>query len=688
VKITAARCNINIRDPKCWFDFNKLLREYTLNMSDGFERAISIYLVHLIAGHPTYLFSQLDFDIVPFPPKQPPVEENNDTKNNEKASEKSKKKGKGKIKDSKGDSNAKDRPTSATAKKGGGNNVASVKKSNTCRPIDLVQALDKERAFYLEDKEKDIISNLEHMMRAAADIQSAIRLFQEADSDDSGSLDHEEIRVLMERLGLIMSLKRLTNLIAKFDIDQGGKIELPEFLMLLKEQRVEAKQRIDDIRNVPIMAWKHNPDMRYVPPEKGYLQITVMDGFAKKKHYRILTATQREIIEEMAHDVGVANVSSMFGSSGLNGTKLRLDEALTIAETIINETQDRVRAIKELITQMNSADEARQLLHTILQDSDNYRAEMLRLKREMGNALRAILGNPNGYYVLDLAKPMDRMCLEKLLEISSTLAVKHAEESKVGYGRTGDTSQKGNGSSFRNEMFQRHEITMSPQFASPLPIHGMLEFDFSGTFHAPRDALILSDARVVKTLLMHGLIDPHDVGIALNYLREMKIAYDETLSCDGTTVYECSMDRARLIGEHCEQFYAMIDHRSKQYLESTEKESLTPTTDPKSGQLVDCFERDTKYPLHLSIHDYYMRKEAKDKEIADKLAAERATLNAKAMAMANRYAIYRNPALMQSALARIQVDTDSDSDDGTGMDTNTLSDSLVHNERYFYFLLN
>ena len=58
------------------------------------------------------------------------------------------------------------------------------------------------------------------------------------------------------------------------------------------------------------------------------------------------------------------------------------------------------------------------------------------------------------------------------------------------------------------------------------------------------------------------------------------------------------------------------------------------------------------------------------------------------MAMANRYAIYRNPALMQSALARIQVDTDSDSDDGTGMDTNTLSDSLVHNERYFYFLLN
>jgi hypothetical protein len=37
-----------------------------------------------------------------------------------------------------------------------------------------------------------------------------------------------------------------------------------------------------------------------------------------------LTATQREIIEEVARGVGLANASSMFGNNGLNGTKLRL----------------------------------------------------------------------------------------------------------------------------------------------------------------------------------------------------------------------------------------------------------------------------------------------------------------------------------------------------------------------------
>lgn len=51
VKVTAARCNINIRDPRCWFDFEKLIREYDLRMEDGYHRAIAIILLHMIAGH-------------------------------------------------------------------------------------------------------------------------------------------------------------------------------------------------------------------------------------------------------------------------------------------------------------------------------------------------------------------------------------------------------------------------------------------------------------------------------------------------------------------------------------------------------------------------------------------------------------------------------------------------------------
>jgi hypothetical protein len=53
VKISAAKCNITIKDPKCWFDFDKLIRPYDLDMEDGFERAICIILLHLVAGHQT-----------------------------------------------------------------------------------------------------------------------------------------------------------------------------------------------------------------------------------------------------------------------------------------------------------------------------------------------------------------------------------------------------------------------------------------------------------------------------------------------------------------------------------------------------------------------------------------------------------------------------------------------------------
>jgi hypothetical protein len=54
VKISAAKCNVTIKDPNCWFDFDKLIKEYQpLDMENGFERAVCIFLLHLIAGHQT-----------------------------------------------------------------------------------------------------------------------------------------------------------------------------------------------------------------------------------------------------------------------------------------------------------------------------------------------------------------------------------------------------------------------------------------------------------------------------------------------------------------------------------------------------------------------------------------------------------------------------------------------------------
>jgi hypothetical protein len=260
----------------------------------------------------------------------------------------------------------------------------------------------------------------------------------------SGQLEIDELGNLMTRMGLKLSEKRLKELMNKYDVDGGGSIEMSEFLMLLKSQKQEAIQRIKEMTESPIMILRTDKEKKpYLPPENGFLHIKVIDGFARKKIYRVLNTTDREAIEEMCKEMG-GNVSNMISSS-LENTKVRLDEALTLAETMMADSRDRVGVVKKLLLQMDRPEDAQHFLLSII---DGNRQDMLRLKKDLGAALRPLIGNPNGYYVLDLTKEMDRLCLERLIELSATDAVNRCEASKIAYGRVGDLSQKGNNSFF------------------------------------------------------------------------------------------------------------------------------------------------------------------------------------------------------------------------------------------------
>lgn len=271
---------------------------------------------------------------------------------------------------------------------------------NKYKIVDLVQISSDERLQYFDARQKEVLASLEKMRMAASNIQFAVRLFQEVDTDGSGELDKEELGKLMAKMGFKMSEKRLSELMAVYDVDMGGKIELHEFLMLLKSQHQEATQRIKELTQSPVMALKTEKNTRYIPPEVGALHITIIDGFAKKKQYRVLTACDREYVDEVAQGVGGVAASGMVAAS-MQGAKLRLDEGLTVAETMLMESGDKVATVKKLLLQMNDFDDARHLITSII---DEDRADMIRLRRDLGPMLKAILGNPNGYYVLDLSK--------------------------------------------------------------------------------------------------------------------------------------------------------------------------------------------------------------------------------------------------------------------------------------------
>ena len=176
-------------------------------------------------------------------------------------------------------------------------------------------------------------------------------------------------------------------------------------------------------------------------------------------------------------------------AASLEGLKLRLDEGLQLVNKMLEDNPDKTAVLKQVVLKMNDFTDAYNLVMSTI---DGDRNEMLRLKKEMGMCMRVIMGNLNGYYVLDLASEMDRICMEKLIELSATYNQTRQEISKIGPGRVGDVSQKGNWSCFRNEHYLGAPITINSKFASPLPFRGKIDFDYSGGGRPQRDARYIS----------------------------------------------------------------------------------------------------------------------------------------------------------------------------------------------------
>ena len=155
----------------------------------------------------------------------------------------------------------------------------------------------------------------------------------------------------------------------------------------------------------------------------------------------------------------------------------------------------QVAALANVIMKMNSCTDASSLVASTL---DGNRSDMMRLKLEVGNVLRPLLGFYNGYFILDLSLSTDRECLTKLIEISSTYAEKRKNASLFGYGRVGDLSQHGNWSCFRNERYEGQAVEINSAFASPVPTKGVLDFDFVEAADPPVGDPVMNDGRFIK----------------------------------------------------------------------------------------------------------------------------------------------------------------------------------------------
>jgi hypothetical protein len=137
-------------------------------------------------------------------------------------------------------------------------------------------------------KRFQLYERLSILVDASGDIEKAKMLFQQKDILNSGEIDFEEYRELMQQLGVHLSDNELTDSIAQYDIDGSGHIELPELICSLNYIHDSAMKRMRSMSDSIAMSITGSNE-RYIPPTCGTLKFTLLDGFIKKDLCQILT---------------------------------------------------------------------------------------------------------------------------------------------------------------------------------------------------------------------------------------------------------------------------------------------------------------------------------------------------------------------------------------------------------------
>jgi hypothetical protein len=510
IELVATGCNFDIRNPDFWFCEDNPSGLYRLDLTEPFQRSIAFKLLQLVANHHTLVITKAVYEL-PSPS------------------------GKGKP---------------------------------TLQNLELEQAMVKEKLEYLDESQREMLSNLFKLKEASKDPERVKKLFQSYDKDGSGEIDATEMLAMCRAMGMHVTESSIVDIMSAFDMDGSGTIELPEFMTVVKNQYRDAVARIQELMESPAMVQPDNKKVRYTPPRVGFLQLDVRDSFEKKKIYKVLTHSNEAHMTNLAKSSG--DVARML-SFAFQNCKIRIMEAVSLYETLIKEIGNKAAVLKKILPQMALPAEARLMVTKVTNDDH---VEVARVKQALGPALRPIFGLPNGFYSLDLSKDVDRICLAKLLEISKTLSNKKRETNAISPGRVGDTSLRGNWSCFRNEFLNGVPFEVNIAAFTPMKRAGRLEFDFSGAARPLWGQSTLSDMKLTKLLVNLAILDIADTDANLRDLKQMKRGQDAALNGDGNTVYETSYTKAGIMGSTVTEFQSRLPKRGEMLLQAFKNEEI------------------------------------------------------------------------------------------------------------------
>jgi hypothetical protein len=344
---------------------------------------------------------------------------------------------------------------------------------------------------------------------------------------------------------------------------------------------------------------------RYVPPTSGTLSLSIASAFERKDVVRVMTAFECASIIELAKECGHNDPQQLLFNS-LPNSAVRKEEALAIYEELDGEIY-KLKTICRILPKLNSPDDTVLFIKDIGINPTEYEL----IQRELGNAFKAFTADYDGYYSLNLLNPMDRLCFERLMELTSTSRSQRIDASKLGSGILGDTSQFGNWSCFRNEHYNGQHLLIDDAFAANLPLTGKLDFDYVSCSRPDHEYhLHIADERFISMLSREDFLSEDHKWEVLHHLTDDRKEGDRCLDLSGSTMYsyKTSHWKSKKMANYKYRFYANMHTRFPEPNKAPGKMDKPSSKPPKTARRhrytdtdLDIYTRETAY---LDNDDY------------------------------------------------------------------------------------
>lgn len=348
-------------------------------------------------------------------------------------------------------------------------------------------------------------------------------VFQMIDVDQSGKIDADEMEEAFKMLGVHnYDQKEIAATIATYDISGDMEIEESEFVEFMKDSLLEKiKLQIHSpASSLPQSEKDANPSglsgsasvalldtsthKAWVVPDDGRVEIDFLyerEAFASNEEAHRQCKISQIGIEQLIRNITQQATSKSEQDElfhvAIHDSDIRFtaSQAYQVLEACayMKPDEKKVEMIAMVLPQMLTAKEAQILVSRTLTIK-----QRCRLKAELGSAYSVVLGNPTAHYSFDLAKPKDRIALNKIAEVAQSEKL----FSKLKSGRS-DTSQHGNWENFRNEELDGQKIVITNAFFLVLPRRGKLSFDYVSTARPKRGTTPMSARRFEQ--LIHEL---------------------------------------------------------------------------------------------------------------------------------------------------------------------------------------